>query len=507
MPAESLPTETQSTNADSASADSLQSLFSRADLLLRRFEQEAAVARAEAKRTELEIALAQARQGDAIGLQQWMAEHDQAVGGDEPPSTARALALPSWQDLLPAAQGRLAKRAHHQLASQLGPSSSAPGTIADRPSTVAAKSPSKSPAQPNGDAVAKVGARSKPTRSGPIEARSAPVRNPELLRALAQHKSEDQEQNQERRLFALSGMSGVMASILAHVLLVIFLAVVTLKMPSPPAGMAFEAASADTPQDDLDLTQTLEVATPDVAEPTSSQPVMMDASSELADVSTSLSSDFGSLAPAAKPGLPSAAASAVAMKSSGLSSANASFFGAAASGNCFCYVIDGSGSMRGGPWDAAKIELWKSLLSLKPKQRFYIIFFNRELSAIPMPGEREPAPRALYATRENLEHARRWMDTLRIGPGAPPIDALEMAIDKEPDAIYLLSDGVTKVDVPKFLRDENRISDLINGEQVRVPIHTIAFYSLDGEALMRKVAAENRGQFIYVPDPRGKTRR
>ena len=180
---------------------------------------------------------------------------------------------------------------------------------------------------------------------------------------------------------------------------------------------------------------------------------------------------------------------------------NATFYGAAASGNCFCYVIDGSGSMRNGPWDAAKHELLKSLATLKENQRFYIIFFNRELSAIPLPGEQTPAPAALYATHDNLTHTRRWLDTLHIDAGAPPNDALSLAIDKEPDAIYLLTDGVTTVDVPKFLRDKNRISDLIAGEQVRVPIHTIAFYSLAGQALLKQVAAENQGQFIYVPAP------
>ena len=91
---------------------------------------------------------------------------------------------------------------------------------------------------------------------------------------------------------------------------------------------------------------------------------------------------------------------------------------------------------------------------------------------------------------------------MRIDRGAPPTDALRFAIEKEPDAIYLLTDGVTKVDVAKFLREENRVRDLINGEQVRVPIHTIAFYSLDGQQLLKQIAAENKGQFIYVPDPR-----
>lgn len=79
--------------------------------------------------------------------------------------------------------------------------------------------------------------------------------------------------------------------------------------------------------------------------------------------------------------------------------------------------------------------------------------------------------------------------------------ALKLAIEREPDAIYLLTDGETKTDVAGFLRKENRTSDFVSGEQVTVPIHSIAYYSLLGETLMRQIAAENKGKFIYVPKP------
>ncbi|GIW99612.1 MAG: hypothetical protein KatS3mg111_2945 [Pirellulaceae bacterium] len=108
----------------------------------------------------------------------------------------------------------------------------------------------------------------------------------------------------------------------------------------------------------------------------------------------------------------------------------------------------------------------------------------------------------LYATEENVKHAQRWLQTLEVDVGAPPIKALELAISLEPDAIYLLTDGVTTVDVAGYLREVNRVHDLIYGEQVKVPIHTIAFYSMDGQALLRRIAQENNGQFVYVPDPR-----
>ena len=102
-----------------------------------------------------------------------------------------------------------------------------------------------------------------------------------------------------------------------------------------------------------------------------------------------------------------------------------------------------------------------------------------------------------------MQHARQWVNGLDFVQGGPPIDAIEFAIEKEPDAIYLLTDGVTAVKtVAQQIRSFNQIEDLINGTQVRSPIHAISFYSLEGEQLMRQIASENKGQFIYVPDPR-----
>ena len=188
-----------------------------------------------------------------------------------------------------------------------------------------------------------------------------------------------------------------------------------------------------------------------------------------------------------------------------LSKVNASFFGAGAGGNSFCYVIDGSESMRGGPWESAKRELLRSLATLKENQRFYVIFFNKEVHAIPRVGETEPSSTALYATPENLMHATEWIEALRIAPGAPPDNALEMAIELELDAIYFLADGATKRDVCELLRTKNRTADFISGDQIRVPIHTIAFYSPEaGRKLMQRIASENKGQSVYVPDPRKK---
>lgn len=155
--------------------------------------------------------------------------------------------------------------------------------------------------------------------------------------------------------------------------------------------------------------------------------------------------------------------------------------------------------MRGTAWQSAKDELLRSLTTLSQRQRFLIVFFSKEFAAIPEPGERTAALHGLLATPDNVDHARRWIETIQLDRGGPPNDALAWAIDREPDAIYLLTDGVTKTDVCGFLREKNRINDFLSGPRVRVPIHAIAYHSLDGQQLLRQIAEENEGQFHYVP--------
>ncbi|MFK7734638.1 MAG: VWA domain-containing protein [Pirellulaceae bacterium] len=319
------------------------------------------------------------------------------------------------------------------------------------------------------------------------------------LQALSQQLRLEESDSSTAKRVMFAGMSGIAASAIAHIVLIVVLAIVTLRMPSPPAGMAFEAAVSESVSEVVEMTQPVDANSPEPSETSEAIASEIEVSDQLDSISTQpLLETMGDIAAPS-----SSMANAMSATAASLPKSSASFFGAAAGGNCFCYVIDASGSMRGGPWEAARRELLKSLASLKPNQRFYIVMFTRKIEAISMPGEREAAERAMYATRENLEHARRWLMGVTIGgSGAAPKESVKFAIEKEPDAIYLLTDGVTKVkDVADYIRGQNRVSDLINGEQVRVPIHTIAFYSDQGLPLLRRIASENAGQFIYVPDP------
>lgn len=190
--------------------------------------------------------------------------------------------------------------------------------------------------------------------------------------------------------------------------------------------------------------------------------------------------------------------------------AAANFFGLEATGNIFCFVVDCSGSMRGDPFVATKLELLKTISQLKPTQRFCVFFFNQKLFPMPLEGDL-PAlassatedfhPVAAYATPENIGRLQNWMETIPIGTGGPPNQALKMAIELNPDSIFLLTDGVTRSDVAGGLLKTNRQEDELDGPQIRCPIHTIGFYSREGEALLQRIATENGGQYRYVPNP------
>lgn len=67
------------------------------------------------------------------------------------------------------------------------------------------------------------------------------------------------------------------------------------------------------------------------------------------------------------------------------------------------FVIDTSGSMRGGPLESAKRALFTSLSNLDPKDTFNIIAFNREFTLF--------APSMEPATEETILKATEWVET------------------------------------------------------------------------------------------------
>lgn len=134
-----------------------------------------------------------------------------------------------------------------------------------------------------------------------------------------------------------------------------------------------------------------------------------------------------------------AAAEAMAQFAPESNDATASFVGLTTSNaRNIVYVIDASGSMlRALP--VVVEELARSLEGLSPRQRFGIVFFQRN-EALVVP----PANRLTRGTRDEVVRVLGWIDNNVIPEGrSNPLAAIRKAIDFEPDVIFLLSERIT----------------------------------------------------------------
>jgi hypothetical protein len=181
----------------------------------------------------------------------------------------------------------------------------------------------------------------------------------------------------------------------------------------------------------------------------------------------------------------------------------AEFFGSKAAGNSFIFVVDCSPSMaRDGAFDHAKTEILKSLGALQPKQRFHVFFFAKEILPIQFPGK-DPERYMLRADAENLQRVVQWIGRVAIQKdGRAPIEALREAIAMQPDGIFVLFDGDTKVDNwTTKIRELNRSDDFLSMGETKVPIHVVHFFRDEFAPEMKRLADENDGTYRFVPRP------
>ncbi len=544
--------ETKSPATNRTDVKTLLQLGQRA---LAQLDIQARAAQIEAQRAELEFILEQARLGDVEALQEWLRVHGKSVDtGNKPGSVSSdhpgpqdtidsadarnetqiesdieahvETQISNWDELRPFALSRLRQRTQ-----------GAPSTHATKSRSVVAEDVRADVAHghtsfalvdsqlnveslvvpSNSSEVKEVDSVGLLEAENPIdEAGEATKGEDEAGEATIVDEPEPIAQvvdGLDLQRTAVTGASvkkpgrwrGMVVSAVFHVVVLIALAAMTLKNPVKDGLLALVSgeSSADSEIESFEITDAQEMPQPEqafeAAEPTS-QPSLSEVVPGFNDsISESLSQSV------ATPSAQAPSKSNVLAAKAGPSKNVMSFYGAESSGNSFCFVVDGSGSMRGGPWEAARIELLKSIGSLKPTQRFYIIFFNKEVMAITEPGTNQPASKPLTATPENLAHVKRWLDTLQIMTGEPPMKAMEAALEIECDCIYYLADGEMSDSIAKklldMLRKKNRVNDIIDGEVVVMPIHTIAYYSDKGLEIMRRIAEENRGQFAYVPKP------
>ena len=171
------------------------------------------------------------------------------------------------------------------------------------------------------------------------------------------------------------------------------------------------------------------------------------------------------------------------------------FFGIKAEGRRFIYIVDCSSSMHGGSFQRVCEELVRSISNLTSKQSFYVFFFNHR--SIPM-FEDSKNMKMLSATPPNIKRVREWIASMRASGSTDPSVALSEAIKMKPDAIFLLSDGQIPGDIPGGLRIAN-VPPKVSKRKVLVPINTIGFQYTGGELLLKQIAAENDGEYRFIP--------
>ncbi len=162
---------------------------------------------------------------------------------------------------------------------------------------------------------------------------------------------------------------------------------------------------------------------------------------------------------------------------------SAKFFGLVARGRKFIYVVDRSSSMRGPRFEDAKRELVRSIRNLPRFAEYYVYFYDTVYVGMGTDG-------MIRATPENKRGTIDWIATIESQGGTDPSGALISALKLEPDAIWLLSDGVFSPRALRALREHNA--------EERVQVHTIAFHDDSGRELLETIAKENDGRFRFV---------
>ena len=190
---------------------------------------------------------------------------------------------------------------------------------------------------------------------------------------------------------------------------------------------------------------------------------------------------------------------------SGLGGGGATFFGLAAEGRRFVYIVDKSGSMSTGwnarpgslsvgrssgdtRWSRAVAELLKSIAKLPTVARFQAYLYDSGLSSPPWNEDWVPAG------GRGRTRVQNWVGRIVPGGGTQPVDAIQSALRLQPppDAIFLLTDGEFPAE-PAL-----QVLQSMKEQGVRCPVHTVALGSQAGTDTLREISRITGGRTRVV---------
>ena len=192
---------------------------------------------------------------------------------------------------------------------------------------------------------------------------------------------------------------------------------------------------------------------------------------------------------------------------------SATFFGTKASGRRFVFVVDRSTSMEYGSgnfvsrelfnrYDVAKSELLNAIESLQPHQEFFVVMFAH--NTVPMFGLKSVEENGkqeyemISANTQNVARFQGWLEGVTMGPGTDPRLALEIAIEMQPDAIFMLSDGAF---VSERNDDRPKTREIIQqyiSAGLIVPINTTSLVVEQTIPTMKSIADRSGGSFKFT---------
>jgi len=303
--------------------------------------------------------------------------------------------------------------------------------------------------------------------------------------------------------------AGWLISTTAHVAGLLALGLLTLASPKPKDQLAFTASVSEASETAVE-SFTIESAEemPDVTEPT-----MAETAAEISPLGTLQMADVSLDLPTAVAAPMTAMSGEASSQSMKLAQAafkgdtlsKVQFAGLDGGGNHFVYLVDSSNSMK--KFNDARTELLRSIDSLKPEQRFYVVFYDESPKYMRIANPSQDEPASVYATPENKQRFRRWAMAVQQARGQSPPEVLKFAFKLRPDVIFLLSDGEFTAQTETVIR-ENNFQENLFGESGPISIiHTIRYpgvSSTEGrqaETQMQRIAAENGGQYRNVEIP------
>ncbi|TWU03769.1 hypothetical protein Pla100_06990 [Neorhodopirellula pilleata] len=312
----------------------------------------------------------------------------------------------------------------------------------------------------------------------------------------------DEDETTTRRRHPMA----LVVSTAIHVLILVILAGFTLSNAMPKDQVALSASTSESSESAMETFEIEAVEPMDEPTETASDETQYDVSplGEMAkvdvtsDVVAAVSQPMASMASLSQPNLNSSSA-LKALKSD--SQSKMEFCGVEGGGNHFVYLVDSSGSM-GDAFVSARRALLDSIEMLTPKQRFYVIFFDANCDYMRITRADQDEPRSVYATPENKSRLKAWAMRVSMDRGRAPYEPLEYALKTlKPDVIFLLSDGEFPAKIEDILKENNLVTNLFGDESPVSIIHTISYYSREGETRMRRIAEQNHGQYRHVPKP------